>query len=571
MDAEEIKARIPLVDFLRGKGVAIKGSGNELSSNECPRAKHKKDHWCVSINQQNQIFHCNDCESSGSIIDWVMDEHNCSFNQAMEILDPGGRNGEVKQSSPPPDKVASAHYDYTDENGQLLFQVVRYIPKTFRQRHKGPNGDWVWSMENVRRVLYHLQEVVAAESVIITEGEKDADNLRSLGFVTTCNVGGAKKWMDSYTETLVGKNVWIWPDNDTAGQAHADMVIKSLTGKVKFMALISVPDKDASDFIGLDPSTAKTRVDEAISKSKPINPLDDIPIKSFVEMEQDYFEQIRFGDENSLVLSKWLPSLRVIRPILPGEMVAIMSSTGVGKTAIIQNIALKSAAPLPTLIFELELPVALMYERFLQIDLGMSGDDIYRTYREFSERKQTLEHSPRTSHIYSCTKAKVTVKDLEGIIEKSELKIGRRPAVVIIDYIGLLGNSGASRYERMSDTAESLKQIARNTNTVIVFATQISRKPNGVSSDVTLSDGKDSGSIENSSGLVIGAWREGGSGEVLKLRVLKNTKGKANNFTIDCNFDGPTLRITEMGKIDKQDVPDLPRNRQTELPSYDSD
>jgi putative DNA primase/helicase len=33
-----------------------------------------------------------------------------------------------------------AAYDYHDENGKLLYQVVRFEPKDFRQRR--PNGEW---------------------------------------------------------------------------------------------------------------------------------------------------------------------------------------------------------------------------------------------------------------------------------------------------------------------------------------------------------------------------------------------------------------------------------------------
>ena len=42
-----------------------------------------------------------------------------------------GRNGENK---------IGALYDYKDERGRLLYQVVRLVPKDFRQRSPVPNG-----------------------------------------------------------------------------------------------------------------------------------------------------------------------------------------------------------------------------------------------------------------------------------------------------------------------------------------------------------------------------------------------------------------------------------------------
>jgi hypothetical protein len=52
-----------------------------------------------------------------------------------------------------------ATYNYTDENGTLLFQKVRYAPKAFRQRRPDGNGGWSWNLNGVRSVLYQLPEV----------------------------------------------------------------------------------------------------------------------------------------------------------------------------------------------------------------------------------------------------------------------------------------------------------------------------------------------------------------------------------------------------------------------------
>src|SRR5262245_27745418 len=36
-----------------------------------------------------------------------------------------------------------AIYDYTDDKGELLYQVVRLEPKSFRQRRPDGNGGWI--------------------------------------------------------------------------------------------------------------------------------------------------------------------------------------------------------------------------------------------------------------------------------------------------------------------------------------------------------------------------------------------------------------------------------------------
>jgi hypothetical protein len=87
-----------------------------------------------------------------------------------------------------------AEYNYTDENDKLLFQVVRFEPKGFRQRRPDGNGGWEWSLNGTRRVLHRLPEVRKVKSVLVVEGEKDCETAHKLGFVATCNAGGAGKW-----------------------------------------------------------------------------------------------------------------------------------------------------------------------------------------------------------------------------------------------------------------------------------------------------------------------------------------------------------------------------------------
>src|SRR4051794_38394847 len=163
-------------------------------------------------------------------------------------------NGDAREAKPKAGKGRIvAEYDYTDESGGLLFQAVRYQPKRFKQRRPDGRGGWAWDLEGVRRVLYRLPEVLAAEEVLIVEGEKDADRLRALGLVASTNPQGAGKWRPEYVEFLIGKRVVVLPDNDEAGRKHAGKVAASLRGKaasVKVLELPGLPEKgDASDWL----------------------------------------------------------------------------------------------------------------------------------------------------------------------------------------------------------------------------------------------------------------------------------------------------------------------------------
>jgi len=143
-----------------------------------------------------------------------------------------------------PKREIVAWYDYRDEQGTLLFQAVRFSPKSFSQRQPDGQGSWMYNLRGVRRVLYRLPELLAADpqrSVFLCEGEKDADLLWKKGLVATTNPMGAGKWRDEYAEPLIGREVIILPDNDEPGRNHAEAIAASLQGKAAAVKVIELP------------------------------------------------------------------------------------------------------------------------------------------------------------------------------------------------------------------------------------------------------------------------------------------------------------------------------------------
>lgn len=132
-------------------------------------------------------------------------------------------------------------YDYCDEQGTLLYQVLRVNhddgKKDILQRRPDPTAPhgWKWNLDGVRRVLYRLPDVIEAvangHTIHIAEGEKCCDILQAyLGGkeIATTNSGGAGKWLDDMAEPLAGATVNIYADLDDAGRNHARMVRESL-------------------------------------------------------------------------------------------------------------------------------------------------------------------------------------------------------------------------------------------------------------------------------------------------------------------------------------------------------
>jgi hypothetical protein len=176
----------------------------------------------------------------------------CSTSQILARLNLCESDLFLSDSQTP---TIEATYPYHDEHGRLLFEVVRYKPKNFKVRRPDGKGGWIWDLEGVKPVLYHLPDVIRAianEDVIyVTEGEKDADSVWNEGLVGTTCPFGAGKWRAEYSEMLSGANVIIVPDNDEAGRRHARSVIDSLEGKAKSLAVIEIPSptRDAAAWL----------------------------------------------------------------------------------------------------------------------------------------------------------------------------------------------------------------------------------------------------------------------------------------------------------------------------------
>lgn len=189
------------------------------------------ERWSLSLNEKDGriLLHC---------------FAGCDYKSIVAAMDPDTRNLLEPQ--------IVAIYDYLDESSSLLSQVLRYSPKNFKQRKPDGKGAWTWKLGNVRRVPYHLPEILAATTeIFICEGEKDCDTLKAAGLVSTTNPGGAGKWRSEYSEYLRGKDVVIIPDADEPGRKHALEVATSLhliAASVKIIQMLPVPgDKVAKD------------------------------------------------------------------------------------------------------------------------------------------------------------------------------------------------------------------------------------------------------------------------------------------------------------------------------------
>lgn len=228
-----------IVSFLN-KLSYVKSVGKNQWTADCPCPSHKTPakHLSVKLDDNKILINCFRSDTAEDIVkamgleltDLFLDEPEAPHSQAKIVTE----------------------YSYHDEDGKELYQVVRYEPKDFRQRHSDGNGGYIWNLEGIRRVLYHLDELLIIppdETVYVVEGEKDADNLWAWGQRATTSPGGAGAWQNEYAQYLTGRNICMIPDKDLPGLNYTLAVIKSLEGKAELSVVILPDAHDISDWL----------------------------------------------------------------------------------------------------------------------------------------------------------------------------------------------------------------------------------------------------------------------------------------------------------------------------------
>ena len=203
---------------------------------QCPL--HQDRDWSFCYEKKNRNWRCQSGCGGGDIVAMAVRLWSCGFQAALDRMEGllGGRAHQIVRS-----------YPYVDADGRFLYEVLRYEPKAFCARR--PNT-WYWTLEDTPRVPYRLPEVIAANEILILEGEKDCETARTWGFVATTNAEGGGRWKGEFATYFRGKRIHIVSDADETGRGHARQVAGTLVPVAKSVKLVElIGAKDLTEWI----------------------------------------------------------------------------------------------------------------------------------------------------------------------------------------------------------------------------------------------------------------------------------------------------------------------------------
>ncbi len=317
---------------------------------------------------------------------------NCTIKEitaAMGLREADLFTGNGKEKPKPESRVLTTvcRYDYVDADGKLIYQVTRKSNKSFTQRQPDGKDGWLFHIQGVTPLPYHLPQLLAGiaakKTVFVVEGEKDVETCESLGLVATCNSGGAGKWTIDHTKYCKDAKVVILPDNDKAGKKHAHDIAEALINIAQSVRIVNLPGLpikgDISDWVKLGHTTAE--LIECVKQTPILKTIDEL-VEQPEELDDN--PELQTVSYTDLLTGELQPIDWVVDKLIPHEGITILGGdAGVGKSWVVHHLAITIAAGLPFLgqfpttycrvtIFDAESGISLIKRRVKKLWKGMS-------------------------------------------------------------------------------------------------------------------------------------------------------------------------------------------------------
>jgi len=138
-EIERLKVEVSLVSLVQARGVELRKAGADLVG-RCPFHDDRSPSLVVS--PAKNLWHClGECQSGGSVIDWVMRTEGVSFRHAVELLRDGMPTGSASSTgtaAPTSPKRSSVRrlptpVQQTAADSELLGQVVDYYHRVLKE------------------------------------------------------------------------------------------------------------------------------------------------------------------------------------------------------------------------------------------------------------------------------------------------------------------------------------------------------------------------------------------------------------------------------------------------------
>lgn len=219
---------------------------------------HNDKEPSLKLHTETNTWWCYACGEGYTPIDFVMKKENISALEAAKEINRNLNLGvNVDNFNSQKEKnVKTGEYFYRRADGSVTMKVEKWVKQSTGQKEFYPyaliNGKYVKGYVGKLKpedcVLYNLPDILKADVVYFTEGEKDADTLKELGIAGTTTPGGGRglsgysKKNPNLFDPIKDKEIRIVSDNDEVGSEYIKQVIEQVKDKVKNIKVFNLCD-----------------------------------------------------------------------------------------------------------------------------------------------------------------------------------------------------------------------------------------------------------------------------------------------------------------------------------------
>ena len=267
------------------------------------------------------------------------------------------------------------------------------------------------------------------------------------------------------------------------------------------------------------------------SKVKGNDPL--VALMSAEDIEKRYVQRVRKNmREDGFNLKDIYPSVGEDYWFMPGELNILMGDTGLGKTALMQNIVLR--AQLPTIWLSLEVTEYLMFRRFQQIHKSKTEIEVEEHYMH-----EDNSWSKDLNFIHTLTMPP-TIESIKHLVAEEQ------PKVLVIDTIEDIPSSSyiTDSMVKIDSIIRGMRQILANQN-ILIFGIAHITKSGSRDGRLDVHAAKHSSSIAQKADKVMGIEGDRDS----QLRVFRSLKTRdATNFETTLEFNPMYFQFNEINR-----------------------
>lgn len=159
-----------------------------------------------------------------------------------------------------------------------------------------------------------------------------------------------------------------------------------------------------------------------------------------------------------------------------GEVILFQARSQVGKTTFALNVVNNLGPDAVCVFASLEMNARYLVPRLAAIHTDSSTTEVENAFRNFGDHPAILQTVMDFPYFAVPDKPAMSLRDMTAVLDEATQRFGRRPDLLIIDFLELIGGAAAlSTVDKIDMLTRRVKDLARDRDLVVLLLHQVGR------------------------------------------------------------------------------------------------